>query len=176
MQLIKPISYRLRLYFSSLGDSLYVFVFLMIPGFIGIIIINVIYGSLSVFTPLNILFFVLSFGFSILINLSLSFVLGMVTFITTNMWGILQIYQAVFRLLSGALIPLSFFPPVFEKILTYLPFSSLVSAPANILLGVMNIEETLKVLVVQFVWLILLFLLTNVVWKKVVHRLVVNGG
>ena len=111
-----------------------------------------------------------------MINLSLSFVLGMVTFITTNMWGILQIYQAVFRLLSGALIPLSFFPPVFEKILTYLPFSSLVSAPANILLGVMNIEETLKVLVVQFVWLILLFLLTNVVWKKVVHRLVVNGG
>jgi ABC-2 type transport system permease protein len=176
MQLIKPISYRLRLYFSSLGDSLYVFVFLMIPGFIGMIIINAIYGSLSVFSPLNILFFVISFGFSIMINLSLSFVLGMVTFITTNMWGILQIYQAVFRLLSGALIPLSFFPPVFEKILTYLPFSSLVSAPANILLGIMNIEETLKVLIVQFVWLILLFLLTNVVWKKVVHRLVVNGG
>ena len=42
--------------------------------------------------------------------------------------------------------------------------------------GIMNIEETLKVLIVQFVWLILLFLLTNVVWKKVVHRLVVNGG
>ena len=70
---------------------------------------NAIYGSLSVFSPLNILFFVISFGFSIMINLSLSFVLGMVTFITTNMWGILQIYQAVFRLLSGALIPLSFF-------------------------------------------------------------------
>lgn len=176
MQLIKPISYRLRLYFSSLGDSLYVFIFLMIPGFIGMIIINAIYGSLSVFTPLNILFFVISFCFSIMINLSLSFVLGMITFITTNMWGILQIYQAVFRLLSGALIPLSFFPPIFEKILTYLPFSSLISAPANILLGVMNLNEICKVLIIQFVWFILFFLLTNLIWKKVVHRLVVNGG
>lgn len=176
MQLIKPISYRLRLYFSSLGDSLYVFVFLMIPGFIGMIIINAIYGSLSVFSPLNILFFVISFGFSIMINLSISFILGMMTFITTNLWGIMQIYQAVFRLLSGALIPLTFFPSVFEKILTFLPFSSLVSAPANILLGVMPSEQVLKVMIVQFVWLILLFLLTNVIWKKVVHRLVVNGG
>ena len=148
----------------------------MIPGFIGMIIINAIYGSLSVFTPLNILFFVISFCFSIMINLSLSFVLGMITFITTNMWGILQIYQAVFRLLSGALIPLSFFPPIFEKILTYLPFSSLISAPANILLGVMNLNEICKVLIIQFVWLILFFLLTNLIWKKVVHRLVVNGG
>ena len=176
MQLIKPISYRLRLYFSSLGDSLYVFVFLMIPGFIGIILVNAFYGSLSVFTPLNILLFVISFGFSIMINLSISFILGMTTFITTNLWGIMQIYQAVFRLLSGALIPLTFFPSIFEKILTFLPFSSLVSAPANILLGVMPSEQVLKVMIVQFVWLIILFLLTNVIWKKVVHRLVVNGG
>ena len=176
MQLIKPISYRLRLYFSSLGDSLYVFVFLMIPGFIGIILVNAFYGSLAVFTPLNIMLFVISFGFSIMINLSISFILGMTTFITTNLWGIMQIYQAVFRLLSGALIPLTFFPSIFEKILTFLPFSSLVSAPANILLGVMPSEQVLKVMIVQFVWLIILFLLTNVIWKKVVHRLVVNGG
>ena len=111
-----------------------------------------------------------------MINLSISFILGMTTFITTNLWGIMQIYQSVFRLLSGALIPLTFFPSIFEKILTFLPFSSLVSAPANILLGVMPSEQVLKVMIVQVVWLIILFLLTNVIWKKVVHRLVVNGG
>lgn len=176
MSLIKPVSYRLRLYFTSLGDSLYVTVFMMIPGIIGIIIVNSFYGSLNIFTWVNILFFIASFGLSILINLSISFILGMMTFITTNLWGIMQMYKAVFQLLSGALIPLVFFPPFFRNILTYLPFSSLVSAPASILIGSYSVHEILRVLAVQVGWLVILYLITNVVWSKVVKRLVVNGG
>lgn len=176
MSLIKPISFRLRMYFTSLGDSLYTAVFMLIPCLIASVAISYYYGATALFSVMNCCFFVLTIILSLLLNMTMSFILGMVTFLTKNIWGISQIYRAIIMLLSGALIPLSFFPSWATKFLEYAPFASMVSTPVNIFLGKMNFQGILKAVGIQVFWIVGLYFITEIIWKAATKRLVVQGG
>lgn len=54
------------------------------------------------------------------------------------MWGLSQIIGAIINLLSGMLIPISFFPLWAQKIVNFFPFSSTIYTPSMIFLGKIN--------------------------------------
>lgn len=176
MTLIKPISYRLKTYFTSLGDTIYTIIFLMLPCLVASFVINYIYGNISVYTVSGTVFFILSFCFSMYINMCLNFLLGCMTFVTLNIWGVLQIYKAVNQLLSGVLIPLAFFPEWAKAIINYLPFASIISTPINIFLGKYTGMVMVQAILVQIGWMLILHICTEITWRSVVKRLVVQGG
>ena len=59
----------------------------------------------------------------------------MVAFFTTYIFGMLMAKEALLSFLTGQLIPLSFFPPLVQRIFDFLPFSSMVYTPVMIYLG-----------------------------------------
>ena len=79
-------------------------------------------------------------------------------------------------MLTGQLIPISFFPEVFRKIFEFLPFSSMVYTPVMIYLEKYNKEELTFALGVQLFWVVFLYAIGSVIWKQVTKRLVVLGG
>ena len=104
------------------------------------------------------------------------FCFGMVAFFTTYIFGMLMAKEALLSFLTGQLIPLSFFPPLVQRIFDFLPFSSMVYTPVMIYLGKYSGAELGFVLLRQAVWVVLLYVLGNLIWKKVTKRLVVLGG
>ena len=84
--------------------------------------------------------------------------------------------EALLSFLTGQLIPLSFFPVIVQKVFNYLPFSSMIYTPVMIYLGKYSGLELLFVLLRQAVWVIVLYLLGSLIWRKVTKRLVVLGG
>lgn len=176
MSLIKPISFRLRIYFTSLGDTIYSFIMSGIPGLIAVYIIAYVYGVWNQMKLLNLCLFFLSLAFSLIIRMSYNFVFSLLGFVTTNMFGLWQVNNAIIRLTSGAIIPLSFFPEIVRKIFNFLPFASFISTPLNIFLGKFSTKELLEAFGLQILWIILFNLLGNFVWQKVIKRLVIQGG
>ena len=80
-------------------------------------------------------------------------------------------------LLSGATIPLAFFPDTLRRIVSYLPFQSIYNTPLTILIrNSMPLQETLTMLAVQLFWACVMLLLTSLFWRRSIRKITVNGG
>ena len=80
------------------------------------------------------------------------------------------------RVLSGQLIPLTFFPASIMAVFKFLPFAGLVYTPTMIYLGKFTGQELLFNLAIQVLWVFLLSGLTQLVWNRAVKRLTILGG
>lgn len=176
MNLIKPIDYRFSLIARAVGNMLYRF---FVPGvfiWIGLEIYKVKTLGMGITDVSIIIFYLLSCVMSFLIYVLFDFCFGMIAFFTTYIFGMLMIKNALLSFLTGQLIPLSFFPTVLQKIFDFLPFSSMVYTPVMIYLGKYSNKELLFVLSRQAVWVIILYVMGGLIWKKVTNHLVILGG
>ena len=176
MNLIKPIDYRLSLMARAFGNMLYRFLVPSVFIWIGIEIYKVYILGMGM-TPLsNMLLYSLSTLMSFLIFILFDFCFGMIAFFTTYVFGMILVKEALLSFLTGQLIPLSFFPEAVQRLFDFLPFSSMVYTPVMIYLGKYTTSELIFVLARQVIWICLLYLLGNLVWKKVTKKLIVLGG
>jgi ABC-2 type transport system permease protein len=81
--------------------------------------------------------------------------------------------------LSGASIPLAFFPEKARLVLSYLPFRAVYDIPLSILLGKSGSdtwEGLAQLFALQIVWMVVLTLAGNLFWNQAVKKVTVNGG
>lgn len=174
INLIRPISYEMRMLFQALGGVLYNFIVIFAAAFL---VVNLLLFNATGTVYLKQLpLFALSLSLGFLINFYFSYTFGLLSFKLTNMWGVSQIMGALSQLLSGALIPLVFFPPFAQKIIGLLPFSSIIYTPVMIYLGKHTGAAAIYAVALQGLWLLLMILLSRAVWKAVVKSLTILGG
>ncbi|MDD7266670.1 MAG: ABC-2 family transporter protein [Lachnospiraceae bacterium] len=174
--LIKPLDYRLSLIAKAFGMMVYRF---LLPGiwiWIGIEVYLMNVKAAAVITPSAIILFPVSCLLSFLIYVLFDFCFGMIAFYTTHIFGMYMVKNAVVGLLSGSLLPLTFFPPVLQQILGLLPFSSMVYTPLMLYLGKLSGAELQSALLRQVIWLVVLYGLGSLIWRRVTGRLVILGG
>lgn len=176
MNLIKPIDYRMSLISMAVGNMLYR---LMAPGifvWIGIEIYKVFWLGMELISLDKIVVFLISCSLSFLIFVLFDFCFGMIAFFTTYIFGLMLVKDAILKLLTGQLIPISLFPVVFQKLFSFLPFSSMIYTPVMIYLGKYEGKALLSALGMQLFWVVFLYILGSIIWNQVTKRLVVLGG
>lgn len=174
MNLMRPVSYQKRMFFESLGNVLYMFCVIFIFGFIAIMIYRT--KSVGLISIRDLFFYILSIFLGFCINFFYSYTFGLFSFKITNMWGLSQIMQAIVQLVSGALIPIVFFPAWSQKIFDFLPFKSMIYTPSMIYLGKMSLTEILTSVGMQVFWILVLALCAKLVWNKMIKNLTILGG
>ena len=174
MNLIRPISYERRMFFEGLGTILYNFALVFIIGFAMVLYLSVKYtGGLNI---LNILLYMISIILGYIINFYYSYGLSLLAFKITNMWGLYQIMQAVTQLLSGALIPILFFPEWAQILFNFFPFKSIIYTPCMIYLGKISGMEIITALGIQVFWAVALIFISRSIWKALIKNLTILGG
>ncbi len=108
----------------------------------------------------------------LLINLAVS----MVAFWTLDISGPMIVYRFGSAFLSGALIPLWFMPSWLRPVLDWLPFSAQMYDPLAIWFGTIHGTGIASTLAIQVGWLVMLWLLVAVIWRRATYRVVVLGG
>lgn len=176
MNLIKPIDYRMSLIARALGDVVFRFFTPAVFIWIGLELYKVKVLGLGVTDIASAGLFLISCSMSFLIYVLFDFCIGMIAFFTNYIFGLLMIKEALLRFLTGELIPLSFFPYSVQRIFDFLPFSSMIYTPVMIYLGKYEPSEICHVMAKQALWVVLLYLLGGLIWKRVTKRLVVLGG
>lgn len=173
MGLIKPVNYQILILSRSFGSMLCRLVFISIPSLLLIIIAF----DANITIGINILFFLITIFLSFLVNYSFEFIVGVLSFYTQSIWGIFFTKSVIVALLSGATIPISFFPDTFQRILTFLPFQAIYNIPLKILTSqTLNIGEYAEMVLVQIFWIIGLFIAGRLFYNKSLKILTVNGG
>lgn len=176
MNLIKPIDYRLSLISRALGVVVYRFLAPSIFVWIGLEIYKVAVLGMKVVSVKDALLYLLSAFFSVLIYQLFDFCFGLMAFVTTYMFGLKMAKNALVGFLTGQLIPISFFPEVFQRVFEFLPFSSMIYTPVMVYLGKYSGEALAAVLLRQVFWIVLLYVLGTFLWNKITKRLIVLGG
>jgi ABC-2 type transport system permease protein len=176
MNLIKPISYKLRMLFMSFGAFLYQFIFILLPVWIGLLAVR--YFTVNEMPPSigTIAIYLVSLILAFLVNYLMNFSFGLLAFYVTNMWGIGHLKEAALLFFSGQLIPIAFFPEVLQKIMQFFPFSSLNYIPVMIYLKKLTGAALLEALGIQLLWIGILYVVSSVLWKRAINKLVILGG
>lgn len=176
MNLAKPINYRTYLTFKSLGVMIS---HLVIPSLFiwgGLEIYKTARLGMAVSTPLTLALSLLSIFFSFLIYIFFDYCFGMLAFVTTYIFGMNIIKNAALNFLTGKLIPITFFPAFIQEIFSFLPFTAMTYVPVMIYLGKYAGTEAAWQLCRQAVWVIILYLLGSLLWKRIEKRIVILGG
>lgn len=176
MNLIKPIDYRMSLVAKSFGIMIYRMVVPSLFIWVALEIYKVTKLGMACSSPVTIAAFLLSMFFSFLIYMFFDYCFGMLAFVTTYIFGMNIIKNAILNFLTGKLIPISFFPAFVQKIFSFLPFTAMTYVPVMIYLGKYTGTEILYQLGKQAFWAVALYLLGSLLWKKIEKRLVILGG
>lgn len=173
LDLLKPIGYRSYTFWSLSGSLVMNFLTTFLPTFI--IIYFMTDGAIHL--GLNLLFFVMSVVMAVTINFSIDFIVGTICLYTESIWGINIMKEVIVLLLSGATIPIAFFPEPLKTIVCYLPFQSVYNAPLTILINhEMPLQEIGLTLGMQLIWCIVMTAASMLFWKISLRKITVNGG
>lgn len=173
LDLIKPIRYRSFLFWTQSGFLVMSFVMTFLPTFLVVYFLT----DGTIHLGVNLLFFLVSVPLALTINFCIDFFIGTVCLYTQSIWGINIMKEVIVLLLSGATIPLAFFPDTLRRIVSYLPFQSIYNTPLIILIrDSMPLTETLTMLGIQLFWALVMLLVSDLFWRRSMRVITVNGG
>ena len=121
-------------------------------------------------TPLAIAVFAVSLLGAYLIRSLNQSSLGLITFWTTRVGPIFQLYIAAELLLSGRLVPMALMPDWVQALANVLPFQWTFGFPIEALVGNLTTEQLLRGLAMQALWIAIGSVLVRVVWHFAVRR------
>ncbi|MGH8165173.1 MAG: ABC transporter permease, partial [Rhodanobacteraceae bacterium] len=169
--LMKPISVPAYFFADGFGQTL-LHALLVVPSlFCALLLVHI-----DVPKPAAIGAFVITFALGYLVNFFLNFLMNSIAFWTLETFAIQLIVRWVSDLLSGQIIPLTFFPGVLGRIVFALPFAAIYSTPLLIYVGVIPPAQYARYVAVQLLWLALFSALSTVVWRAASRRVVIQGG
>ncbi len=173
--LLKPLSLLKYEMAGAWGSSIMGFDFQFIPCFL---IFSIIFFP-SFMNFFSIVKFLFSVSLSLFIYFFMNFAIGLCAFSIKSIYSIQNIKLVIISLAAGASIPIDFYPLWARNILSFLPFPYLFYWPIQLLLNKKSFQGTvffLKIILFQFLWLIILFLLVKFFWKAAIKKYCAVGG
>ena len=175
LDLLKPMRFREYTFWSYSGSHVVLFALTFVPTFIVVMIVTK--GAIPM--GINLLYFVVAVVLALIVNFSMEMIVATICLYTESTWGINIVKETIVLLLSGASIPLAFFPEGFRQVVDFLPFRAVYDIPLTILLeknGADTIEGLLPMFGLQLMWAVILTLAGTLFWNYSVRKITVNGG
>jgi ABC-2 type transport system permease protein len=171
--LLQPIHPYGIWFFRDLGSKTFLFAL----GLLGYLIVFIFFSKYLVFSPSPeyLLFFLISLVLASLLQFFLFQGLSLLSFWVENTYGIRFTMRVIMEVIGGAIIPISFFPLVLEKLFVLLPFPFLIYIPMQIYLGKIPLDRAFLELVKEGGWIVSLALLNVILWKRGVRQYVAMG-
>ena len=169
--LIKPVNYLFLKLAENLGVYHFRFFVLLTLGFFACYFLSAghIPSLLNITTS-----FLMSYIAGIVI-LIFQASIGIMAFKLQDCSALFWIWQRSSFLLGGLLMPLNLYPDWLRKIANYLPFSSMISEPASLMLQFKYVEF-IQLFFKLFGWMTFGGLLAYYLYGKVLKQIKINGG
>jgi ABC-2 type transport system permease protein len=120
-------------------------------------------------------FFVAIWG-AYLIRTMLLTLLGLITFWTTRVGAIFELFFAIELVISGRLVPMSLMPEWVQRVAAFFPFQWTFGFPIEALTGGYTPAELLRGLGMQALWILLGFVGVKLLWRVAVKQFSAVGG
>jgi ABC-2 type transport system permease protein len=173
MDLIKPVNLQMMYVARAAGESFFRLGMLTAPTAVVLFLVYPLRRPASVW---HFVAFLGSVLLSFLIVAAINFAVGTFALRLQSILGLLRAKFFLLELFSGLLIPISFFPHVFQRIFSALPFEYISYVPLLIYLGKMQGLGILRALAVQAFWVALLLAGGDRMWRWSSRKITIQGG
>lgn len=172
--IVKPIGYLRYRLACFLGEKFFyaVVIFILIAIFDGVFRVIFDY-KISVTVAVM---FVLSVILSLLINFLIYSSLAAVSFWVTDAWALFVIFELVANALSGGIFPLDIFGKTLKAVFNFLPFQYTIYFSVNILTGKVDLNGIFSGLAVQILWIAIMLVVSNLIWRTGLRKYEAVGG
>jgi ABC-2 type transport system permease protein len=127
-------------------------------------------------SPLEVVVFFVAIWGAYLIRSMLLWLLGMLSFWTTRVAAIFELYFAAELLLSGRLVPMSLMPAWVQQLAGFLPFQWTFGFPIEALIGDYTPAQLGLGLLAQTTWIAGSAVVVLLIWRVAVRRYSAVGG
>ncbi len=173
LNIIKPMDFQVYTFFNYSGKYLISFFTTFLPTFI---LVYLLTGG-AIVIGINILFFMVGVILGLLINFCIDFFVATICLYTQSTWGINIMKEVIVMFVSGAVVPLAFFPEPLKTIVGYLPFQAIYNTPLQFLVNEsLTVNKCIEMLLWQVFWMVLTLAASRLFWKKSLKIITVNGG
>ncbi|HZG15465.1 MAG TPA: ABC-2 family transporter protein [Candidatus Bathyarchaeia archaeon] len=173
IEMIRPYNYLTVKAAQALGEGIFRFLVFALPGMI----------MVSFFLPFSFPStweawgnYLTSLLLAFVINTEINLLTGVLTFFLFRNEGIMFAKRVVVDLLSGLILPISFFPIWAQAIMMYLPFQAINYYPSMIFAGAVGPEKAGEVILLQMIWVVILLLPISLLWRLARKKMIVQGG
>ncbi|MGA2629600.1 MAG: ABC-2 family transporter protein [Terriglobia bacterium] len=173
MDMIKPVSLQLMSVAIAFGESLFRLALLTVPTAVVLLLVYPIRRPAS---AIHFAGFFASVLLSFFIVAAINFTVGTFAIRLKSILGLLRAKYFLLELFSGLLIPISFFPEIFQKIFSVLPFQYISYIPVLIYLGKISGVAILKSLALQVFWIGVLLAVGAAMWRWSSRKITIQGG
>jgi ABC-2 type transport system permease protein len=143
-----------------------------------VLVITVLWLGPGIFTsdPVQLALVPLSIVGSFAILFLISAMIGTLSLFWESALSIMDLWFALYMVLSGYVVPLELFPESVRGVLTWLPFRSLLAFPVENALGMMDRGTSLEALAIQWGWVAVAFAACALTWRAGARRFAAFGG
>ncbi len=127
-------------------------------------------------TPMAVAVFAVAIWGAYLIRTMFLWLLGMVSFWTTRVSALYELYFAVELLLSGRLVPMRLLPTWAQGLAAWLPFQWTFGFPIEALVSQLTPVQLFGGLAMQLLWILIGVGLVHLMWRAGVRRYGAVGG
>jgi ABC-2 type transport system permease protein len=173
MDLIKPVNIQLMYVARAAGESIFRLVLLTAPT---ALLLFLVFPLRLPSSGRHTVVFLVSVMMSFLIVAAINFIVGTFALRLQSILGLLRAKFFLLELFSGLLLPISFFPGVFQKIFGVLPFEYISYVPMLIYLGKLDGSGLAGAIAVQAFWVAVLLAVGNAMWSWSSRKVSIQGG
>ncbi len=175
-ELCRPVDLYNMWFSRSLAHRLARAVLRCMPILLVTALIPAPYGMTLPTSPMAALGFIVGIALGLWITVAICMLVYILTFFTLSPAGIRIVAVSAIEFLSGAVLPLPFFPDTLRKIMELLPFASMQNVPYRIYSLDLTGTLALRALGLQCFWAIALVILGRLLMRTACRHVVVQGG
>lgn len=173
MDMIKPVSVQAMWLARAVGESAFRLGLLTAPTAVAIALIFPVQAPASV---AHFALFVVAVLGSFLLMGAINFMIGTCAVRLKSILALIRAKYWLMELLSGLLIPMTFFPEKIRAVLAWLPFEHVAFTPLQIYLGKLTPAEAGVMLAAQWFWVVALLWLGGHWWALSSRKITIHGG
>ncbi len=173
MELIKPVSVQGMWLARAVGESAFRLFMLTAPT---AAIVALAFPMQPPASKLHFALFLFAVLGSFLLMGAINFMIGTCAIPLKSILALIRAKYWLIELLSGLLVPLTFFPAAAQRVAAWLPFEHIAFTPLQIYLGKLTAAQAARALATQWVWVVALLWLGHHWWRAATRKITIHGG
>lgn len=166
VNLLKPINLSIAWAFKGFGGRLFSLFNESLPA----LAFAIIFFGFQIYSYPMFFIALISIFLGYFINFFFSLSWSLAYFKMVNYWPFERIKRFLVLFFMGAMIPINFMPLFLQNVLKYLPFNYISFEPSRIYLGIYSYAQISQIIILQIIWIIILFYLFNHFFKKAIKK------
>ncbi len=174
--LLRPVDQHTWWFFRTLAQKVVGVLMRLIPGLLLMLLLPPTYRLSPPQSPVAFIQFLFSAALGMVCVTQINLIVMGIVMKTLDSRGLSAMLNLIMMIFCGNIIPLTLFPSALQTLIRYQPFAQALDAPIRMYLNAQSLPVWSLNVLIQVIWIALLWCLSRTIWERHLRQIIVQGG